>query len=247
MVRILAALLLLTQSAIAETDGRSYIDLVFDLGESRFELANHILRSSADFIASDEEMSAGSGHRGLKQIIGEDSPFRSVLAIDRDGQLMFDSYNWAIFTPVKDLSQREYFRSSTNEPGKEMQIFSPVVGKQSGRYFVPIAMGVPNGADRNQKVVVLTAPPEAFLPSQGLCNYCGVILLKDGRIIASSVPMSEVNEDVASRMLFDGAYGSNDLRIRGMLVTISWRRSSKTDIVYAFYEAKPDPSKTGAQ
>jgi hypothetical protein len=237
--RVIAFMVFLTTPVVAGSSERSTIDLIFELGESRLELANYILRSSADFVAENPEISDRQGYLGLKGILNDSEQFRSILAIDENGQLMFDSYNWIPFLGGADLSARTYFQETTNKQGKGLSIGGIVVGKQSGEVFIPLTMPVPNVSGRNQKIVVLTALPSAFLPEQDFCAFCGVSMVLDSNVIASTRPMSDVNEAVISKLHFDGQYGATNLKVRGMDVAVHWRKSSATSVVYLYYRATP--------
>ncbi|SPJ27651.1 hypothetical protein [Falsiruegeria mediterranea] len=235
----LCGLVLALLPSVSGADERATIDLIYELGETRFQLAEYILRASSDYVATNSDVSSRQGHLALKSVLNGSKQFRSILAISGDGELMYDSYNPLPFLGGADLSQRRYFERTTNNAPKELVINRAVVGKQSGELFMPLAMAVPNGLGRGQKVVMLTAPPAAFMPNIHLCSFCGVSMLAGDEVIASNRPMSDVNEAVASRLEFDGPYGATEIRVRGMPVRVHWRRSDATGVVYLFYQARP--------
>lgn len=235
----LCGLVLALLPSVSGADERATIDLIYELGETRFQLAEYILRASSDYVATNPDASSRQGHLALKSVLNGNKQFRSVLAINGDGKLMYDSYNPLPFLGGADLSERRYFRATTNNAPNEMVINKAVVGKQSGELFIPLSMAVPNGLGSGQHAVMLTAPPAAFMPNIALCSFCGVSLLASDEVIASNRPMSDVNEAVASRLEFNGPYGASEVRVRGMTVKVHWRRSDATGVVYLFYQATP--------
>lgn len=229
----------------SETDSRAIADLIYEVGETRFELASVLLRSSADYVAENPNASAAEGHRVLKSILNDSKHVRAILAVDENGLLMFDSYNAVPIgatasTPSMDLSERYYFKGTTSRPAKELLIHPPVVGRQSGETFVPLTMAVPNKTGFRQSVIVLAVPPSTFIPPLEVCIYCGVVLVHNGNVLASNRPMSDINSDVIARLDFAGRYGASDFELRGMRVQVHWRKSEKTGVVFMYYEADPN-------
>ncbi|MBR9651890.1 hypothetical protein IT775_12240 [Thalassobius aquimarinus] len=239
MIKALIFFVMLPVAASASPTGRATIDLVFELGESRMALAEYIMRGAADYLIENPDPGSSEGHSAFKRILNGSTYFRSILAIDENGQLMFDSYNWIPFLGAKDLSQRSYFLGATNAVGKVLRVGDPVVGKQSGQVFLPFTMAVPNGSGRGQRVVMMTVPPKTMLPSFEVCNFCGVIIALDGKVLVADKPMSDVNEAVISRLTFEGEYGAQELDLRGMTVETHWRKSSRYGVVYLYYRATP--------
>lgn len=238
-LRIFLALVWFPVSAVAATDARSLVDFVAEIAEARLMLAEHILRSSADFVAANPSIEASQGHAGLSAILNNAAPFRSILALDENGHLEYDSFNPVKFLGAVDLSERDYFRSTSNSAAMRMIVNGPIVAKQSGRMTLPLTMAVPNDRGRFQKVVALMADPDAFLPHVDVCSFCGVVLVKDGGVLASNQLMSEVNAAIVGRMSFSGRYGASEVDVRGMNVSVHWRRSEMADLVFVFYEASP--------
>ncbi|MBU2942696.1 hypothetical protein Q4525_18980 [Shimia thalassica] len=236
--RLFALFIFLASAALSETSARSRVDLIYELGVARLETAEYILRATADFLSEHPDASERQGHIALKGILNESEQFTSILALDENGILMFDSFNWIPFLGGADLGARDYFRETTNAASKELVLGSPVVGKQSGEWFIPITMAVPNATGRNQRVAVLRTPVETLLPLATLCPYCGTALMVNRKVVASSRPMSEVNEAIASRLQFDGRYGASEVVVRGMSVGVHWRKSPSTGVLFIYYEAR---------
>ncbi|UWQ29896.1 hypothetical protein [Leisingera sp. M523] len=216
----------------------SEFHLIYELGVSRFALAEHVLRSSADYVAENSQAGGMQGHVALKGILNDNQHFRSILALDESGTLKFDSFNFLPFLGAKDLSDRRYFKDTTDAKAKVMVIGAPVIGRQSGQSFVPLSMAVPVGRKRKQPVVVLTVPPESLLPKAHMCPFCGVSIISSGEVIASNRPLSEMNKTVLKGMAFDGLYGAENLEVRGMSVTVHWRRSEEYNVIFVYYEAR---------
>lgn len=243
-IRILVAGFFAATSAFADSTARSTTDLVYEMAEARFELAELVLRTSANYLAAQPDVSAADGHLALKSILNGSEYFRAILALNENGELLFDSFNSVGLQelpsgPRLDLSGRKYFRSTTNLPSSTLKISPTEVGKQSGESFIPLTMSVQNETGFNQPVVVLVAPPQAFLPPIEVCSYCGIVMALNGEVLGSNRPMSEINRDVIARMSFDGEYGANQIDLRGMKVNVHWRKSPKTGVVFLFYKADP--------
>ncbi|WP_321832287.1 hypothetical protein [Thalassovita sp.] len=239
VLRLIFCFFLFSGAATGNPSARATVDFVAEVGEARLMLAEHILRSAADFVASNPDIGSVQGHRALARILNKAPPFRSILAIDNEGQLRFDSFNMVKFLGASDLSRRAYFSSTTNAASKQMIVNSPIVAKQSGRVTIPLTMAVPNGNGRFQEVVALMADPEALLPKVETCGFCGVLLAKGGEVLVSNHFMSEINEAIVARLEFTGHYGMVELTVRGMDVSVHWKRSASTDLVFVFYEATP--------
>lgn len=239
VLRLLLILIFLPAASFANGNARATVDFVAEIGEARLMLAEHILRSAADYVSLNPDVGGMQGHRGLAGILNEAPPFRSILSIDEEGQLSYDSFNMMPFFAARDLSGRAYFQDTTNATPKEMIVNLPITGKQSGRVTIPLSMAVPNGTGKFQRVVALMADPEALLPKVDACSFCGVILAKERNVLVSNHLMSEVNEAIVARLEFAGQYGAVDLRVRGMDVVVHWKRSISTDLVFIYYEATP--------
>ncbi len=138
-----------------------------------------------------------------------------------------------------NLSHRNYFRETTGHRAKEMLIYQPVVGQQSGETFIPAAMAVPGPVDQNQRVVMAVVVPQSLLPNIGFCAFCGAAIALEGEIIASSTPMSAINEAALGRLSFTGEYGATEIDVRGMAVLVHWRKSHFSDLIYMYYEGSP--------
>lgn len=221
----------------AASDGRMVMEFAFELAEARLDLAEHMLRSSADFLVSVGDIDPQLGHVGLQKIFNDNRDFRAILALDENGRLMFDSFNPVPFRGGADLSQRQYFRDTTHREAMQLFVFPSVVGKQSGQRLIPVTMAVPGLGRGNQRVVMISVPPEAMLPKSQLCPVCGVVITSDGQVVASSHPMSEVNEIALSRLTFSGEYGASQIEVRDMPVLVHWRKSTRAKLVYIYYEA----------
>ncbi|UWR76607.1 hypothetical protein K4L04_01200 [Phaeobacter inhibens] len=235
-VALLAALL--PWSGGVNAQDTSEFQLIFELGTSRFALAEHVLRSSADYVAENPEAGAGQGHVALKGILNSSQHFRSILALSESGVLKYDSFNLVPYEGAADLGDRSYFKDATNAKAKVMIIGSPVIGRQSGQSFIPLSMAVPVGRAKKQPVVVLTVPPEALLPKAHMCPFCGVSIVSDGEVIASNRPLSEINKTVLRGMPYEGLYGAREIKVRGMSVAVHWRRSKEYNIVFVYFEAE---------
>lgn len=220
----------------SETSG---FDLIYEVTMARMELAEMILRTSADYWSENPDASGLNAHLSLRQILNDSSYFRSILAVDEEGALAFDSFNPIPFLGAKDLSDRGYWKRASGNKPKEMIFGRTVTGRQSGLAFVPLAMAVPGGGTRNQRVVALTALPEKLLPTAGMCNFCGVSLLSGGEVVASNRPLSAVNSAVLEELNFEGLYGAETFDLRGMEVVAHWRKSDQFDLIMVYYEAEP--------
>lgn len=223
----------------AEAADSGGFEMIYEVTMARLELAEVILRSSADYWSENPEVGGLNAHLSLRQILNDSSYFRSILAIDEDGVLAFDSFNPIPFLGVKDLSDRGYWKRASSHKPKELIFGRTVTGRQSGLAFIPLAMAVPGNGPRSQKVVVLTALPEKMLPLAAICNYCGVSLLSGGEVVASNRPLSEVNISVLKELSFEGLYGAEAFDLRGMQVIAHWRRSERYDLIMVYYEAVP--------
>ncbi|EBA18372.1 hypothetical protein RSK20926_11654 [Roseobacter sp. SK209-2-6] len=223
----------------AAAKSNNNFDLVFEITIARLELAEALLRSSADFWAENPDVGGINAHLSLRQVLNGSPYFRSILAIGEDGILSFDSFNPVPFLGAKDLSDRGYWKAANAAKPKTLVFSPPVVGRQSGMTFVPLAMAVPGGTARRQRVVVLTALPETLLPTSNMCNFCGVSLVQKGKVLVSSRPLSDVNARVIEALNFDGHYGSKSLNVRGLNVTTHWKRSERFGIVLVYYSVEP--------
>ncbi len=221
----------------AQADGQVTASFVYELGEARIELAEQVLRTAADYVATNSKVTSLDGHVALKRILNDSRHFRSILAISKNGELLYDSYNAVRYEGAADLSGRSYFRNSTDAEPKTFLIHSPQVGKQSGETFVPMTMAVPNDLERDQAVVALVVPPSIFVPRLDYCAVCGVSVVHSGQVIASSRPMSDINEAILANLSFDGDYGNRIFEVRGMPVNVHWRKAERTGLVYIYYEA----------
>jgi hypothetical protein len=228
---------LFSSAGHAEPNGRMAVDFVYELGEARLDHAEQILRSAADYLASNPSTSPSEGHVAFKRILNKSRVFRSILALDENGMLVFDSYNPVPFSEGMDLSGRDYFSETTNAAAMTIRLFPRVVGQQSGETFIPVAMAVPQSRNQNQRVVTLVVPPSSLMPNIQFCAICGVAIASGGRVVASSRPMSEVNEAALSRISFEGEYGARQILVRRMPVLVHWRKSPRNDLVYMYYEA----------
>ncbi|MEM1088181.1 MAG: hypothetical protein AAGH90_10650 [Pseudomonadota bacterium] len=223
----------------ASPEARVTADLVYELGEAKLETAGYILRAAVDVVARNPEIKAIAGHSAFSAILNGSESFRSLLAIDANGTLQFDSFNPIPYRQASDLSDREYFLATTAEEPMKLRINAPVVGRQSGEVFIPLTMAVPSPNKTANPIVALVTPPSTLMPSIDICVLCGIALAFNGKIIASSRPMSDVNEVALSRLEFRGTYGAVQIEVRGIDVLVHWRRSTKTGVVYLFYQSGP--------
>jgi hypothetical protein len=85
---------------------------------------------------------------------------------------------------------------------------------------------------------VLTFDPDAIIPGVKVCSSCGFFVLKGRKVIASSHSLSSANEDVAARLSFEGSYGQIALDVRGVPLSVHWRKSDTYGLVFGYYEAE---------
>lgn len=244
MVRFFCAIFTILTASIAQAearyiDGRTAIEVISEIGETRLSLTQAVLRSGADFLSLRGDVSPKEGHASFKAIVNGVREVRSMLALDENGMLIFDSFNVLPIEPAMNLSHRKYFNGTTGQRAKKMLIFQPITGHQSGDSFIPAAMAVPGHVDQNQKVVMAVVVPTSLLPDIDLCSFCGAAIALDGSIIASSSPMSAVNEAALGRVSFSGEYGATEIEVRGMAVLVHWRKSRLSKLIYMYYEGRP--------
>lgn len=209
------------------------VDAMQEVGDARLRSASVSILWASERIKDLSSVSGKDCHVALQQIAQKQTDFRSLLAIDQDGQLYCDSYNrFRIFSA--DLSSRSYFLNGRLMPLGDLKIHEPVVGKQSGIPFIPITSRTSGNA-----VIVATFEPSRLIPVRTYCVTCGALVVHEGKVIAVSARLNSANEDVAARMSFDGAYGQKDIVLRGMNVSIEWKRSELfNDLIYVTYKGE---------
>lgn len=229
-------------SASQAANGRLLADLHQSLGEARLNLGWSMLQFASREIGAQDFWHPKDGHLALKYIAEGQEVARSILVLDRSGELLFDSYNRRRFFS-SDLSDRNYFLDGWGAPLGKPTVHDPVVGKQSGLGFIPVTLKVMAAEPVNEKLLMMTLIPEALIPDVKICSSCGFIVLKDRKVLAASHAMSTANEDIASRLRFEGAYGQMQIEVRGIPLSVHWRKSSKFELDFVYYsplEGFPD-------
>lgn len=237
-LRILAVLCCLNAHSVAAqgVGGREFADLHFALGQARLEHARSLLAAAERDLAARPEWSHRDGHRTLSTIMDGVTVARSMLSINRAGELEFDSYNSIRFL-FSDLSDRQYVKDGFALDAGDLGIHAPVFGRQSGLMFVPVTRKT-LAAPGSERLLVLTLDPQQLIPDLPVCNVCGFFVLHRGRVIAASQALSDVNEDVAARVNFEGKYGAVQLTVRQMPIAAHWRRDDLTDLIFVYYQAR---------
>lgn len=210
---------------------------MLQLGEARLEVARQVLVRATDRMASIHPVNPIDGHLELKAILGEVQTARSLLAVDADGTLLFDSFNPTVLV-APDLSGRDYFTKGITADSGQMIIHSPVVGKQSGLRFIPLTMKKAVENASGEVLVLMTFDPSALLPKIDWCPSCGGIIIRGDEVLAASSVLSDANQDIAARLPFMGSYGRQEILIRGLVVEVDWRKSESFDIIFVVYHAR---------
>ena len=236
---LLALILLSPGSVMGETSARERLDFLSQFGDARIETAGLILRRASDFMAETEDPTFEDGQRAFARMIRGVTSFSSLGAIGPDGFLLFDSFNEKSFPTRLDLSDREYVTQTRIAPPNEPFVYPPIVGRQSGHFIIPVALRVPSLDQTPPTVVVVFMPAENLLPGMQICNFCGLVVVSEGRVIASDKILSAMNEDTISSLGLDGYYGVERHTIRHVDVEFHWKRSSVTNLVYVYYEGRP--------
>jgi hypothetical protein len=173
----------------------------------------------------------------MKAIMAGYDVGRSILVLDRHGDLLFDSYNgFRLF--AKDLSDRQYYRMGWHAAIGQVIVQAKVIGRQSGLEFIPLTMRTIGGDGPDGLLAVLTLVPDQLIPDIQICPVCGFVVLQDGNVLASSHSLSTANQDIAARVQFDGEYGQRSLDVRGVDLSIHWRRSAKYGLIFVYYAAQ---------
>ena len=225
-------LTLAAQTYAQPIDGRTLVSVQADIAEARLELAEIKLAAMGSSLASRGEVSGGEGHNILAAAMDGVDIGRSVLAINRQGVLQFDSYNRLRFVKP-DLSDREYVINGLAAPTGQVALHAPVFGRQSGLPFLPLTYSSP--VDPSGRLLMMTFLPDRLIPDIPVCTTCGFLVLMKGEVIASSHALSTANEDLAARLKFDGEYGQTNLTVRGMELAVSWQKSDKHGVVFLYY------------
>ncbi|HEV7367627.1 ATP-binding protein [Arenibaculum sp.] len=105
-------------------------------------------------------MVAGDLQAAVQGRVLDTPQVRALLILDETGWLRYDSD-----TPAPDpldLSDREYFRVHLGGRGDALHIGDPVLGRASGRAFIPVSRAILDPSNRLRGVGVAVVEPEYF-------------------------------------------------------------------------------------
>ncbi len=130
---------------------------------------------------------------------------RAVIVLDPNGILVLDTEN---ANPGKlDLSDREYFKVLKADPTRGLFLADPIYGRDTGRWFLPLARAIirPDGSFAG--VVTGIVEPtyfDAFYNSLGLGEDNSIAVFSDTGIVVTRYPFPEryVGTSYAERPLF---------------------------------------------
>lgn len=230
---VILTVLATSASAVQRGQERIYAYIMFEQAEIRLAYIEQILRDSLEYLTENPSDGSLRGHAALRYIAGNRKDFRSILAFNEEGTLLFDSFN-RIRLLSTDLSDRQYFIDGIAADPDVPEIHDLVYGRQSGLPFLPISMtgSLPDGSRR---MAVVTFLGSALFPSIDLCAECGLAIARGDRVLISRTGSAGVEMSNAPSQLFSLDSGREPGMIDGLPATIHWKNSEVTDLSYVFY------------
>lgn len=162
-------------------------------------------------------------HEEFRDIAERLPGVRAIIAIDKNGKLIVDSYTHP--APVLNLSDRDYFKAAQIRLG--LYIGTTKKGRTSGIPFLPVAKQV------GDYVLAAIVSPHMLIHEEGRCFDCvSALVREDGSVIASFPPAADIPDQVLSLPLINKSLEGNSTTMFSKTQSIiAWRRSDLYPII----------------
>ena len=209
-------------------------------GHIRSALAQNdiALLAVADFLAANPGVSDEIIHARLKRYAVRGAGMRAVLGIDPTGQLRYDSFS--LPAPDLNLSGRHYVRKALGAESADLIVGGPVIGKQSGLPFIPLARPYFSINGARLGVVAGVMVPNALIEPVTKCTLCvAATYLETGETLVTYPSGAKLPRELLEEVVLSPDTSSlTRVSLAGTSTIVFWEKIASYGVIAIYAETE---------